>query len=428
MSAHPVRRAAMRFSSFGNSFSSDAGIVQLMDDLGNALSVNKSMLMLGGGNPGQIPEVQGRFRQRMRDILDEGDRFERLIGDYGPPQGESRFVEALAALLKREFGWPLGAGNIAITNGSQSAFFMLFNMLAGHDEVGRARRILLPLTPEYIGYADQGIMADMFTANRPTIEHLDDHLFKYHVDFDSLTIGDDINAICVSRPTNPTGNVLTDDEVAKLMALARRHDIPLIVDNAYGTPFPHIIFTDATPVWDDNVILCMSLSKLGLPGVRTGIVIANEQVIRALAGINAIVNLTTGGFGAALTVEMIESGEIISISNDVIRPFYHDKALRAVDWMRRELAGYDFRIHRPEGALFLWLWFPELPITSAVLYQRLKERGVLVIPGHHFFPGLHEDWQHMHECIRVTYSQSPETVEKGIAIIADEVKRAYDGD
>jgi valine--pyruvate aminotransferase len=427
MSAHRIGRAAMRFSSFGKSFSSNAGIVQLMDDLGDALSVNKSMLMLGGGNPGQIPQVQAHFRQRMRDILDDGDRFERLIGDYDPPQGEARFVAALAGLLRREFGWPLTANNIAVTNGSQSASFMLFNMLAGHDDCGATRRILLPLTPEYIGYADQGIVPGMFAANRPAIEHLDDHLFKYHVDFDKLTVGDDIGAICVSRPTNPTGNVLTDDEVAKLMVLARRHHIPLILDSAYGTPFPQIIFTHATPVWDDNVILCMSLSKLGLPGVRTGIVIANEQIVRGLAGVNAIVNLTTGGFGAALTVEMIESGEIMSISNEVIRPFYQDKANQAVDWVRRELAGFPFAIHRPEGAIFLWLWFPGLPITSAQLYQRLKERGVLVIPGHYFFPGLAENWQHKHECIRVTYSQSAEVVEQGIAIIADEVKRAFDG-
>lgn len=417
----------MEFSSFGKSFSSKAGIVQLMDDLGNALSVNKSMLMLGGGNPGQIPQVQARFRRRMYAILEEDDRFERLIGDYDPPQGESRFVEALAALLSREFGWPLGPGNIAVTNGSQSASFMLFNMLAGRDDAGAARRILLPLTPEYIGYADQGIMADMFTANRPSIELLDDNLFKYHVDFDSLDIEDDVSAICVSRPTNPTGNVLTDEEVTKLVALARGHGVPLILDNAYGTPFPHIIFTDATPVWNEDVILLMSLSKLGLPGVRTGIVIASEPIIRALAGINAIVNLTTGGFGAALTVDMIESGEIISMSKEVIRPFYQEKADKAVDWIRSALAGYDFRIHRPEGAIFLWLWFPNLPITSAVLYQRLKERGVLIIPGHFFFPGLREDWPHRHECIRLTYSQSPEVVEKGIAIIADEVKRAYDG-
>ena len=424
MSAHRTRRAAMQFSDFGKSFSSEAGIVQLMDDLGNALSVNKSMLMLGGGNPGQIPDVQARFRQRMRDFLDDGDQFERLIGNYDPPQGETRFVQALAGMLRRELGWPLSAGNIAVTNGSQSASFMLFNLLAGCDDAGGARKILLPLTPEYIGYADQGVAADMFHANRPTIELLNDNLFKYHVDFDAI---DADAAICVSRPTNPTGNVLTDQEIEKLMELARHNDVPLIIDNAYGTPFPQIIFTDATPVWNENIILCMSLSKLGLPGVRTGIVIANEETIRALTGINAIVNLTTGGFGAALTVEMIESGEIMTISKDVIRPFYRDKARRALDWIRREFAGYDYRIHRPEGAIFLWLWFPDLPITSGALYQRLKERGVLVIPGHYFFPGLRDDWRHKHECIRVTYSQSSQVVEKGIAIIAEEVKRAYDG-
>ena len=416
----------MEFSSFGKSFSSEAGIVQLMDDLGNALSTNKSMLMLGGGNPGQIPEVQARFREAMQAILADGDQFERLIGDYDPPQGESRFIEALAGLLTREFGWPVTAKNVAVTNGSQSASFMLFNMLAGHDDAGAPRRILLPLTPEYIGYADQGVMADMFRANRPSIERLDDHFFKYHVDFETLDIHEDVSAICVSRPTNPTGNVLTDGEVAKLLALARRHGVPLILDNAYGTPFPHIIFTDATPIWDEDVILCMSLSKLGLPGVRTGIVVANEQVIRGLAGINAIVNLTTGGFGAALTVDMIESGEIISLSNDVIRPYYLDKANRAVDCLRRELEGCEYAIHKPEGAIFLWLWFPGLPITSAELYQRLKRRGVLIIPGHHFFPGLAEDWRHRHECIRLTYSQSQDVVERGIAVIADEVKRAHD--
>ena len=44
------------------------------------------------------------------------------------------------------------------------------------------------------------------------------------------------------------------------------YDIPLFIDNAYGLPWPNIIFTEeATPYWDSNVILSMSLSKIGLP-------------------------------------------------------------------------------------------------------------------------------------------------------------------
>ena len=64
-----------------------------------------------------------------------------------------------------------------------------------------------PLAPEYIGYTDTALSDDFFETVKPKIELLDDGLFKYHVDFDNLHITDDIGLICVSRPTNPTGNV-----------------------------------------------------------------------------------------------------------------------------------------------------------------------------------------------------------------------------
>jgi len=418
----------MKASRVGQKLGGNAGITQLMDDLGKAMSVNRRMLMLGGGNPGHIPEIQTIFRQRMQDILDDGDSFERMIGNYGPPQGDPIFTGALASLLQREFGWAVGPENIAVTNGSQSASFMLFNLFAGESDSGEPGNILLPLAPEYIGYSDQGLCDDFFVAARPNIEHLDGHLFKYRVDFNAIHVGNHTAAICVSRPTNPTGNVLTDGEVARLMKLAGDHDLPLIIDSAYGTPFPNIIFTDARPFWNDNVVVCMSLSKLGLPGVRTGIIIAREEIIKALSGINAVLNLTTGGFGPALALKLIERGDIIRISRDIIRPFYREKADRSVELLCSELEGYDFHVHKPEGAIFLWLWFRDLPVTSQDLYERLKARGVLVIPGHHFFPGLMDNWRHKHECIRVTYSQDQAVVDAGIKIIAEEVRKAYDGD
>jgi valine--pyruvate aminotransferase len=415
----------MKLSRFGESFGSAAGIVQLMDDLGEAMAVDRDMLMLGGGNPGRIPEMQQRFRARMREVLDDGECFDRLVGEYGPPQGHPGFVEALARLLRDSLGWDVGPEHVALTNGSQSASFMLFNMLGGEHPDGRHRRILLPLTPEYIGYADQGAAPDLFVSSRPRIELLDGQQFKYHVDFDAVRVDDDVGAICVSRPTNPTGNVLTDTEMQTLSRLAATHDVPLIVDNAYGLPFPGIVFSEASPVWNEHLVVCMSLSKLGLPGVRTGIVVAAPELVRAIAGMNAIVNLTTGGFGPELVLDMVRSGEVLNLSREVVRPFYRRKAEAAVRHLQRDLAGTPFRVHRPEGAIFLWLWFPDLPIDAQALYERLKARGVLIIPGHHFFPGLAQDWQHRHECIRVNYALDDDRVHAGLAIIADEVKKAY---
>ncbi len=417
----------MRFSKFGIKFTEESGILQLMDDLGEALASGDEWLMLGVGNPARIPEVEAKFRARMNAMMTNGFELENLIGSYDSPQGNRELIEAMAALLRQHYGWEIGPENIALTNGSQTSFFYLFNLLGGAcpgGPSGEHKKILLPITPEYIGYADVGIEHDLFVSRRPEIELIGDDLFKYHVDFDAVEITDDIAAVCVSRPTNPTSNVLTEDELLRLDAMARENGVPLIIDNAYGTPFPNIVFMDIEPIWNENIILTMSLSKLGLPGVRTGIVIANEEIVSAVSALNAIVSLAPGSFGAALTRDMIRSGEVLRVSRDIIRPFYESKCEQALEWIRKDFEGLSYRVHKPEGTFFFWLWFAGLPITSKELYQRLKERGVLVVPGDYFFPGLEEDWQHKHECIRLNYSQDDDTVRRGIAILADEIRTA----
>lgn len=421
----------MRFSAFGEKFTGATGVFTLMDDLGSALAAGAGkVIMLGGGNPAKIPAMEAVLRQRMLDILEDDSSFARMVGDYSAPEGNRAFIIALADLLRRTYGWNIGPENIALTNGSQTSFFYLFNLFAGAYGDGSQRRVLLPLAPEYIGYADAGLTADHFVAYRPEITFLGDRLFKYHIDFAALRCGPEIGAICVSRPTNPTGNVLTDTEINHLSRLAREHNIPLIVDNAYGAPFPHILYTEVQPTWEDHMILCMSLSKLGMPGPRTGIVIANPRVTRAIAALNAVISLAPSSVGAALALDMVASGEVIRLSGEVIRPFYQAKAEQAVAWVRAAMGDVPCYIHKPEGAFFLWLWFKELPITCQALYERLKARNVVVLPGHHFFPGLPtssgvEEWRHRHECLRVSYAQEDAAVRAGIQIIAEEARRAY---
>jgi valine--pyruvate aminotransferase len=417
----------LKLSNFGEKFTQKSGIVGLMDDLGTALDENPNMIFMGGGNPGQVSDVEKIFQQKLEIILSDPVKRQNILGVYQSPQGEKAFRVEVARFLKKQFGWQLSHNNIAISNGSQSAFFILFNMFAGKMSDGSNHSIHLPLSPEYIGYKDIGLSENLFTATHPSIELLDDNLFKYHVDFSTLALSNKTAALCVSRPANPTGNVLTDDEINHLDQLAKEQDIPLIIDGAYGLPFPSIIFTEATPHWNQNTILTLSLSKLGLPGLRTGIIVANEYVIENYTKVNTIVNLSCGSLGPALATELFKTGEMISITRDYIKPFYQQRANHALQWFRQYLGNLPYRIHKPEGAIFLWVWFKDLPITSYELYQRLKLRGVLVVPGDEFFVGIDDDWAHKHECLRVSYVQSPHEVEQGIKIIAEEVIKAYQG-
>ena len=413
-------------SVFGQRFTRPTGALELMDDLGRAMGGEGDAAFLGGGNPAKIPAVQALVRRRLAEICDDGAALERMVSNYAHPAGDLPFRRALAALLAREYGWPLTADHIALTAGSQASFFLLFNLFAGRSSDGRLRRLLLPMTPEYVGYADVGLDDGLILSRRPAIDELSDTTFKYRVDFSSLTIGADIAAVCVSRPANPTGNVLTDAELARLASLCAAANVPLIVDGAYGLPFPSIVFGRAEPLWNENVILCLSLSKLGLPGVRTGIVVAHPEIVAALTNMTAVLNLAVGSVGPVLAQPWVESGEILTLGRQAIMPYYRDKAQRARDLLERELAGLPFRIHEPEGAFFLWLWLPGLPVPSAELYRRLKAAGVLVLSGHYFFPGLDEPWPHKDECVRISYAQDDETVARGLRILAREVRAAFD--
>ena len=113
----------MKYSSFGKRFAGDIGIGELMDDLGEAMVADPAPLMLGGGNPAHIPEVQAIFRKRIESILSQPGEFESTIGNYDTPQGAKNFVGALSDLFRSEFGWDVGPENFALTNGSQNAFF-----------------------------------------------------------------------------------------------------------------------------------------------------------------------------------------------------------------------------------------------------------------------------------------------------------------
>ncbi|UPR52201.1 valine--pyruvate transaminase [Vibrio cyclitrophicus] len=413
----------MQFSKFGEKFNRYSGITRLMDDLNDGLRT-PGAIMLGGGNPAAIPAMLDYFNQASADMLASGELIAALA-NYDGPQGKDSFIKSLAAMLKEAYGWDISEKNISLTNGSQSGFFYLFNLLAGQQPDGSHKKILLPIAPEYIGYGDAGIDDDIFISYHPEIELLENRQFKYHVDFEQLKVDDSVAAICASRPTNPTGNVLTDEEVRKLDKLARDNNIPLLIDNAYGLPFPNIIFEDVEPLWNENTILCMSLSKLGLPGVRCGIVIASEEVTQALTNMNGIISLAPNSVGPAIANHMIEKGDLLRLSSEVIKPFYKDKSLRAVELLQDTIDDPRFRIHKPEGAIFLWLWFDELPITTMELYDRLKARGVLIVPGEYFFIGQEDEWDHAHQCLRMNYVQDDEAMQKGINIIAEEVKKAY---
>jgi valine--pyruvate aminotransferase len=353
-----------------------------------------------------------------------------MVGDYDAPQGHERFRTALAERLSNLFQKPLSPENIAITNGSQASFEVLFNAFAGAFADGHWRHIELPIAPEYVGYNDMGRQQRPILRSTPArINLLADQQFKYGIDLDRFRVSSETSgAVCLSRPTNPSGNVVTDSELQEVAEKCVSAGVPLIIDGAYGLPFPGMIYTSATPFWDDNTILCLSLSKLGLPGVRTGIVVAAPEVTELIRNANAINGLAPTRVGPELVLPLLANKQMDTLCQQVIRPHYLQKQAFALDTLRDASADLPIRVHKPDGAMFLWVWFENLPGGTQKLYEAAANEGVVTVAGHHFFQGLTTDWQHANECLRINYAGNPGLVEEGIRRLIAIARRLYESE
>ncbi|OCQ89611.1 valine--pyruvate transaminase [Oscillatoriales cyanobacterium USR001] len=423
---------------FGVQMSNLTGVRAIMKDIIETLRAGKGQefINLSAGNPVILPEVEQLWRDCTADLLSSSE-YGEVVCRYGSSQGYQPFIDAVLKDFNQRYGLKLSDRNILITPGSQSIYFYAANAFGGYTEPpqtppyqgreGTLKQIVLPLSPDYTGYGGVTLFPEAVVAYKPTLD-IDSkaHHFKYRPDFSQLAIDENTGCVIFSRPCNPTGNVLTNEEVEKIAALAATYNVPVLIDSAYGPPFPALNFTEMKPIFAENIIHCMSLSKAGLPGERIGIAIGDERMIQILESFQTNMCIHSPRYGQAIASRAIASGSLANISEQIIRPHYQNKfaILEATldKFMPQDLPWF---LHRGEGAIFAWLWLKDLPITDWEFYQQLKQVGVIVVPGSSFFPGLREDWRHKQECLRISLTATEAELELAMQRLAKIVEQVY---
>jgi valine--pyruvate aminotransferase len=420
----------LALSQIGTQMSNLSGVRAIMKDIQATLSASKGQefINLSAGNPVILPEIEQMWRDYTHELLDSPD-YGEVVCRYGSSQGYQPLIEAIVKDFNLRYGLNLTPQNVLITPGSQSLYFYATNAFGGRTTGGQMKQVVLPLSPDYTGYGGMAIAPESVVAYKPKLD-LDpaQHSFKYRPDFSQLQIGEDTGCVLFSRPCNPTGNVMTDEEVQKIANLAADYDAPVFIDSAYAPPFPALNFTAMNPIFGGNILHCMSLSKAGLPGERIGIALGSEKFVGALESFQTNMCLHSSRYGQAIAAKAIASGRLADLSTTVIRPYYQQKfaVLEAglTKSMPQDLPWY---LHRGEGAIFAWMWFQDLPGTDWDLYQALKQVGIIVVPGNSFFPGLREDWAHKQQCIRISLTASDEDITTAMERLATVVTDMYRG-
>tara|TARA_B100000676_G_scaffold104275_1_gene104065 strand:+ start:8884 stop:10008 length:1125 start_codon:yes stop_codon:yes gene_type:complete len=179
---------------------------------------------------------------------------------------------------------------------------------------------------------------------------------------------------------NPTGAVMSEARRMELIALARRHDIPVVEDNCYGDVHYDGDKPRAFYALDDDPrqVYLGSLSKIFAPGVRLGYIVAKPPMLERIlarrhdAGPNTL--------ASAITHEYLKDRlwDHIEMANDGLKV----KRDAMVSGLRRHL-GNECRISNPPGGLFIWVKLPD-DVDPGRLIEVGNEHGVDVAHGSSF--------------------------------------------
>jgi valine--pyruvate aminotransferase len=410
-----------------------SGIRSIMDDIAAAAAADKTdvgdWINLSPGNPSYIPEVVGAWSRLVREVMDE--QFVDTSTRYGPSRGVGALVEAVVEYFNQTYGWQLGPKNVVVGPGSQMLSFIATTLFTGPDEHGRNRPLVLPRLPDYTGY--QGLSLDRggTIGIEPQIVPDGERSFHYRVDIEALRRLEDVGMLLLSNPANPTGSTVTPAELKELIEVATRHDAPLVLDHAYGEPFPGIVLAQTAPVLHDHVINLFTFSKAGLPGERIAFAIGPEQMIDPMVSFIANSSLHAPQLFQATVARALERRQIDVLTSQHIRPYYKAKRDMAEQLLTEALPqSVDWRLHSSVGGMFCWLtiehdWFDDL-----ALYELLKSRGVFIVPGRNFFvapfttPFLKE---HAVRCFRISLSPDSWVVAEGINRLGDALEELAKG-
>ena len=304
-------------------------------------------------------------------------------------------------LLRERIGRFYGAGrdNVLVSNGTSEANYVAFWALL--DKGDRAAVMI----PNYLQTWGVGRIYGSQSDAYRLVESRDGGRARWALDPDSLerAVTRKTRLILVTNPNNPTGGVLSEEEMDAIVRAARRANAWIVSDEVYRGAE---LSGPATPTfWGryDKLLITSGLSKaFGLPGLRIGWVVGPPKMVEKLWSYQDYLTLTPGLLSDRL-------GRI------VMEPARLEKILartRAI--LRRNLPRLEKWIHSHDdiftyipplaGAITLVRY--DLPIASEALFNKLRvERSVLITPGAHFGIGKY---------IRIGYGYDMDYTLKGL--------------
>jgi aspartate/methionine/tyrosine aminotransferase len=326
---------------------------------------------------------------------------------YTPASGIREVRETVAGFVSRRLQTPVDPTEVVLVPGSKNILhFVLLACIEPGDEV------ILP-DPGYPVYASLVNFLDAVPVPIPLREERD---FRMDVEELASLVTPRTRLLIVNTPQNPTGGILTREDVEAVARIAVERDLLVLSDEIYSQivyGFEHTSLL-RQPGMRERTVLMDGMSKAyAMCGWRLGYGIAPAPLAARMDTLMINTSSCAAAFTQMAAIEALESPESARAVSAMVETFRRRRDL-LVDGLN---AIPGFRCARPQGAFYA---FPNVEGTGLAERELadtlLSEAGVAVLPGTAFGAGGQG-------FLRLAYTQSEDSLAQAIERIAEHVTR-----
>jgi len=322
---------------------------------------------------------------------------------YGPAPGLPELRAAIAKVMSKSIGVQISANQVVVTPGAKPIMF--FAILACVDE---GDEVIYP-NPGFPIYES---VINFVGAKPVPLVLREGKGFRFDIDDVKNAITQKTRMIIINSPHNPTGGILTKDDLREIAQLAVKHDLIVLSDEIYGRcvydGFQHTSITQCSGMPERTIILDGFSKTFAMTGWRLGFGIMPQHLVPYISQLQINSTSCTASFTQMAGVEAL-----LGPQNDaeaMIRKFKRRRDI-IVDGLN-EIPG--FRCQKPLGAFYV---FPNISRTGRSSRELseylLNEAGVACLSGTAF--GAHGEG-----FLRFSYANSVENIQQAL----DRIKSA----
>jgi GntR family transcriptional regulator/MocR family aminotransferase len=358
----------------------------------------------GVGDPREFPIKE--FTRAIQEVIRRDGAAALEYG--GLDQGYPPLRTTLTHVLGSQ-GIQAHPDNILITSGSQQALALICQVLLKPGDVVLVESPTYNLALELLQALDLQIVGAPVDEQGMCVEQLEPLLQQHHPRL----------IYTIPNFQNPTGSCLSGGRRRQLVALADRYNIPVVEDDFVGDLRYEGRIQPALKTLDPRgrVIYVGTFSKMLMPGLRVGFLVAEGPVLRRLIDMKRVSDLTTPTLMQRALEAYVNVGRYQAHVRRSCR-LYRQRRDAMLAAIKRHLPA-EVQVTPPHGGLFIWLRLPD-GFSCLDLLPVAAEAGVEYAPGARFFPNPADGEPYL----RLNFAtQTPAEIEEGIQRLASALRR-----